>query len=617
MIETISTITNNATREILRIATQNNISVSDLYITINKVTTFLNGKDGIEDMEIPQSKLEEYKSELYLRDKTIGFKQQYEIDIKSKEENYPFKDMLSSIEFTNNNTYAYFIIKKESKLYYYDELYDDFIAYIEEEKIKSHIMLYLFDVDYSKSIQQYIDIIKKVNKITFPEDKKILVSKGISEIKSVQANIRMTLEEMNSSENDDNKKVDYSNRGFLLSCTEGEQLFEFSKPKQGKNGRTCLGELIEVETVNLEAKPMFTTENSIEIEDSFENIKYLSTKSGYLLKNGDKYEISNTLTVDEISFKTTGTIDTDLNSEISINVEKENPLEDAIENGMHVKVQKLNIVGSIGSHTQIEAKEVTISGQSHKESIIQCVSAKIGVHKGKIKGREIEVERLEGGEIIADKVIVHYSFSGTIRARTVQIGTLGSHVIIEASEYIEIESVKGEENHFIINELFDSGFSNNRVDDKKYLQKIKDGIDNLTHTFQDFTLKMKKNLEPCKKIKMLIVSNQKKGIEISPTLVTKFKTCKVMNARYKKLKETLEEEKVKYHTLEERLSKEAISIMDTKIVVKNPLKGFNHITYKLTHPEREIGINTTEYMNKKIFKLQKDKEGLLRIVNID
>ena len=90
-----------------------------------------------------------------------------------------------------------------------------------------------------------------------------------------------------------------------------------------------------------------------------------------------------------------------------------------------------------------------------------------------------------------------------------------------------------------------------------------------------------------------------------------------MNTRYKKLKDTLEEKKSQYHTLEERLSTEALSIFDTKIVVNQPLKGFNHITYKLTHPEREIEMNTSQNMNKKIFKLEKDKDGLLRIVNID
>ncbi len=617
MIELISTTTNNVTREILRIATQKNTSISNFYIKINAIHTFMKENEDVEGMEMSPSMIEEYKKELYLRDSNILFEQQYEIDVLFKEDNYPFKDMLSDIEFTHDGTYAYFIIKKGAKLHYYDELYHDFIAYIEEQKLKAHIMLYLFDVDYTKTLKQYVDIIQKVKKITFPEDKKFLISKGLCEVKSIKANVTMILEENNNVQSDEHHKVDYSDRGFLLSCTEGEQLFEFSKPKQGQNGRTCLGKIIEVETVNLDAKPMFTIENSIEIEDSFENIKYLSTKSGYLVKNGDKYEVSNSLTVDEISFKTTGTIDTDLDSEISINVEKEDPLEDAIENGMHVKVQKINITGSIGSNTSIEAREVSISGQSHKDSSIKCVNAKIGVHKGKIIGRDIEVQRLEGGEIIADKVIIHNSLSGKVRARTIEIEVLGSHVVMEASEYIQIESVKGEENHFIINELFDSGFGDNRVDDEKYLKKLTAEISDLKKIFKDSTLQMKKNLEPCKKIKMLILNNQKKGIEIASTLITKFKKCKIMNTRYKKLKDTIEEEKTKSITLEKRLSKEALTIMDTKIIVNNPLKGFNHITYKLTHPEREIKINTTQYMTKKIFKLEKDKEGILRIVNID
>jgi len=99
-------------------------------------------------------------------------------------------------------------------------------------------------------------------------------------------------------------------------------------------------------------------------------IKYLASKSGYLLQDGDNYDVSNSIEVDEISFKTIGTIDTDLDAEISINIVKKNPLEDAIEKGMHVRVQNLTIDGSIEPHTKAEAMNVSISGQTHAESFV-------------------------------------------------------------------------------------------------------------------------------------------------------------------------------------------------------------------------------------------------------
>ena len=243
----------------------------------------------------------------------------------------------------------------------------------------------------------------------------------------------MIIEEKNDNtiENSE-EKVDYADRGFLLNCAEGEQLFDFIKPQQGKHGRTCTGDIIKIETINLDAKPTFTVDNNIEIQDSFENIKYLATKSGYLMKKGSQYEVSNSIDIDEISFKTTGTIDSNLDTEISINVVKNNPLEDAIEKGMHVKVQNLSITGSIGPNTLVETRNLSVTGQTHQESSIKCVNANIKIHKGKITGRKVEVTTLDGGEIIADTAIISNAMSGKIRAKTIEIDILGSYVTMEA-----------------------------------------------------------------------------------------------------------------------------------------------------------------------------------------
>ena len=616
MIKQVNVITNNVVRELQRVAQENSISASKLYVKVKSVTTFVKGANS-DFLEIPFEDLKKYKSETSLRDATLEFDQEYEIDINTKTETYPFKEMISEIELTENDTSAYLVIKKGSKLNYYEDLYSDFLSYITEQKLRSNLMLYLFDVDYQTSVKEFVNVIKQIKKITFKEDKKILISKGYDEIESIRAEVCMTIEDSNDINAEDSEgRVDYANRGFLLSCTEGEELFEFSKPQQGKYGRTCRGEIIEVEVVNLEARPTFTVEDSIEVQDSFENIKYLSKRSGYLIKKGNQYEVSNTIDVNEISFKTTGTIDSDLDSEISINVIKNDPLEDAIEEGMRVKVQTLCITGSIGRNTQIEAREISISGQSHNESTIKCVNATIGVHKGSVVGRRVEVNRLEGGEIVADTVIVTNAISGKIRAKRVEIEILGSYVTIEASEYIKVQKVKGEENKFIIDTMFKGGFDKSREDDEVYLNKLEEEFNSLVKTFKNSTLKVKNNLEPCKKIKATIIRSKKEGVKISSRLIQQFKLCQVMNVRYKKLKEEVEYKKNQYAKLKKKMSGGGLSALDAKIVFNEPLIGFNKVLYRLSDPPVEIELNTDESMKKTTFKLIKDKEGVLKIVNI-
>ena len=617
MINPVNIITNNVPKELVRIAAQNATSSSHLFIKLYSVQTFV--KDPNEGLvEIFGSDLSDYTNEETLRDNTVEFEQQYEIEIRSQPKEYPFKDMTCEIEFEENATLAYLVIKKGSKLKYYDGLYDDFLDYITEQKLRSNIMLYIFDADYKESIKEFVDVIEKIKLITFKEDKKILVSQGIDEIESVTSEVCMNIEEnYKIGAEDAEGKVDYSNRGFLLSCIEGEQLFEFIKPQQGKNGRNCKGNIIEVAIVNLDARPTFTVENSIEVQDSFENIKYLSNRSGYLIKKGNQYDVSNSIDVDEISSKTTGTINSDLDSEISINVIKDNPLEDAVEEGMHVKVQKLSIQGSIGSKTQIEARDISITGQSHNDSFIRCINAEIGLHKGKVMGRKVEVKALEGGEIIADIAIVKHAMHGKIRAKTIDIELLGSHVIMEASQYIQIETIKGEENKFIIDPLIDSGFDDNKDDDEAYLKKLETELKDMIRAFKDATQRIKKNLEPCEKIKAAIIKSKDQGVEISSVLIKKFKQCKVMKVQYKNLKEDVEYKKSQHEKLKKKIFSSGADVFNAKIIVNNPLKGYNRILYKLNDPEIEIELNVNESMNKKIFHLIEDDEGVLKIVNTD
>lgn len=617
MRKTIDVVTNNVARELLRIAAQNSIPISKLYIDISDVETFY--KDENDNLvEIPTNEIDKYSTEESLRDKSIRFEQQYHIAVKECYKNYPFEKMLCEIEFQENDTLAYLIIKKGSQLAYYNNLYEDFLNYIIEQKLRSNIMLYLFDVEYQSSIKGIVDVIEQIKKITFKEDKKILVAKGINSIESVNADVRMNIQEASEAGTRDEKgKVDYSNRGFLLSCVEGEQLFEFIKPQQGEHGRNCRGKILEVEIINIDAQPTFTVEDGIEVQDSYENIKYLSTKSGYLVKNGNKYDISNSVDVDEISFKTTGTINSDLDSEISINVIKDDPLEDAIEEGMHVKVQKLTIKGSVGPNTKIEAREILIDGQTHGSSSIKCVNANIKLHKGKIVAKKVEVDTLEGGEIIADLAIVKNAMRGKIRAKIIEIEMLGSHVIMEASGYIQIEKIRGEENRFILDSSVDSGFNTNRDDDQAYLDKTEDELKALLKNFKEITTKVKNSLSPCEKIKAAIIKSKNQGIEISPTLIQKFKQCKILKFHYKNQKEKVEQKKEQYNKLKEKLIKSGPNIFDAKIILGQALRGYNHISYKLNNPDVEVELNTNDTMSKKIFQLKKDENGLLKIVNFD
>jgi len=611
----IKVTTDNVANELAICAKQHVIPISKLYININSVDTYVKTANS-SFTQIYSEDFHKYTNEDSLRNHTLEFAQEYDIEIHPHTKDYAFRHMSTAIELEQNDTLAYFVIKKGSRLSYYDNLYNDFLQYIDEQKLRSKILLHLFDTDFKESVYEFVKVIKQIKTILFKEDKKILISQGIDRIESINSDIHMTIEEENEvGTQDEQGRVDYADRGFLISCSEGDQLFEFIKPQQGKHGRTCKGRVLAVEIVNLDAKPTFTVEDSIEVQDSFENIKYFSNRSGYLVKDGSRYEVSNSIDVDEISFKTTGTINSDLDSEISINVIKNNPLEDAIEEGMHVKVQKLSIQGSVGPRTVIEARDISITGQTHHDSSIKCVKAKLGNHRGKIVGRIVEIETLEGGEVTADEVIVNNAVRGYIKAKIIKINILGSHVTMEASSYIEINTSKGEENKIIIDSSITSGLDNVKKDNSDYLKKLTDELDIDTTALKALTIKVKNSLEQCKKIKNIVVKNKNEAKNIPENIIKNFKICRLMQVRYKKLKEDTDYKKAQLEKVKSATQDKTTTIFDATIMVHNPLRGYNHISYRLQNPTREIKLNTDESMRKKVFKLIEDEDGVLKIVN--
>ncbi len=90
-----------------------------------------------------------------------------------------------------------------------------------------------------------------------------------------------------------------------------------------------------------------------------------------------------------------------------------------------------------------------------------------------------------------------------------------------------------------------------------------------------------------------------------------------MKVHYQKQKERIEHKKETYSKLKEKLINTGSNIFDAKIILSEALKGYNHIAYKLNNPEREIELNTNGTMNKKIFQLEEDEDGILKIVNLN
>lgn len=99
------------------------------------------------------------------------------------------------------------------------------------------------------------------------------------------------------------------------------------------------------------------------------------------------FDIKDELDVNEITFKTTGSVDTGLDTNVTLNVKENDLTKDAVGTGMTVEANEINVEGNVAANAVVKANKVTIGGQTHAKAVIEAKEAKIAVHIGSFEGR--------------------------------------------------------------------------------------------------------------------------------------------------------------------------------------------------------------------------------------
>jgi hypothetical protein len=189
--------------------------------------------------------------------------------------------------------------------------------------------------------------------------------------------------------------------------------------------------------------PTFKCDSTIEVADTPASITYKAKVKGYVSLESDLYSIKPDLEIKEVSFRKTGSVFTNLDSDVALNVKENDSLKDAIGSGMSVEIHEINVKGSVGSNSHVKAKIAKIEGQTHKTSTVSADELFIHIHKGAAMGETVTVDILEGGSIKAKNVTVDHASGGTILAQNIVIDLCSSNVKATASKVIEIHAIDG------------------------------------------------------------------------------------------------------------------------------------------------------------------------------
>ena len=604
--------TQNVAKEMLSIAKSYEVKVDSLDFNILEVQTYTRMNDGTKETEwesVAEDELYELDDKTALLNPHFQIKQTYEIEIfsPSHENRVPCQNLKIAVGANASKCKVYLSIGVGSTIEYSPSLEDDLRTLINKRKVRAGILINIFDEMVEDVISKITAQARVEDKIEYSVATTLLIAEGFEPTKTTDDKLILYFE--NKSEVDENAKIDYASRGFIQSVKKDELLIEYIKPKMGVPGRNCRGEFMQPTEPIISNEVTFNVSDSIKIIDGDDSIKYNSNENGYIAFEDNTYFIKTDMDVGEISFKTTGSINSGVDSDVSLNVKEADAIKDAIGTGMHVEVTEIDIDGNVGSNAKVIALKATIGGQTHKTAMIKADKLDINVHKGKAEGKNIKITRLEHGEVDGNTVYITQALGGQIRAKEIDIEICASHVKATASKRIEIQKLHGSENIFTIDPVLKQDAQDGLSDNKDAIQELKNDIRDLGKEVTKYTKLVKEGTASFLDIKKRLLHYKKSGVKMPASFVKKYKQFTTMQEHLKEIKEEYDVKKDQLSLQTTRTSSFQDNIMDARVINRDRWVGYNEIRFKLVEPPMELVYKPVEGSKEMIFGLVEVEDG--------
>lgn len=601
--------TSNVAKELLQAAANFKVSVHALDFNLLTVQTFsrtiVNGPSD-DWVELSSDEARDLKEDLLLNPK-FELKQIYEIEIFLITK----PSLLDTIDISigGNTTLCkiYLTIKAGSVAVYYDQFQQDFLQLVNKKKLRANMMINLFDSMMLSNLEALLAKIRVLGEYRFEEQERYLIAQGHEPVETINDKLILHFESKRKAQ-EENGRIDYSKRGFVISVVKDELLIEYIKARKGESGRNCRGEFIVPKEPIIKFEPTFGTGEKIAVIDTQNTIEYRASAGGYVTFEGGIYDIKTEVDVKEISFKTTGSIDTQLDADVSINVTEKDSMKDAIGMGMEVTVNAINIDGNIGSNAKVTAKKATVEGQVHQSAIISADELSINILKGTAYGKTVNITRLEHGTVEAESVFIRQATGGKIRAREITIELLGSHVKMTASHKIEIKALQGGENQFIIDPLLNESIDNLSEQTAK-MEQAKKAIKAIQKELAAYEQTWRENAPAMEELKHKLLHYKQNGIKMPSAFVEKYQQHQQFKGKMDELHNELKTKEDQYAWLSEKHTALQSGIFDARIINHDRWKNHNEIIFKLIDPPIEVMYVPSHNADETILGLHEDEDG--------
>ncbi|MDP1784424.1 MAG: FapA family protein, partial [Sulfuricurvum sp.] len=291
------------------------------------------------------TKLEEITTEVEIRSATLLIRQEYHILIRPLKP-HPHFDLRFKIASDKYKSKAIAIVDPSSKIPLKKGLQEYLKETIYRKKLRSGFMIGITQATLDQEINQMLLKIQKEGKLKAPY--RLSIAHFFPPTPPSNDNVLLHYKKSQR----DNNLVD--------GVRSDDLILEYIFAVSGRDGRSCSGEHISV------GEPLIRYENAITIdpesirsEEDHLSIRFYATQSGYVERKSGIFTISHDLHLKSADFKRTGSIEAGLDQEIHIKIgDSHHHHDDSVGMGVNIDVQKLDVKGTVGSHTKIKACDV-------------------------------------------------------------------------------------------------------------------------------------------------------------------------------------------------------------------------------------------------------------------
>lgn len=433
----VTLVSTNVTQDLKKAALEQRVPVELLDFDIFSYETYFKETTDEEWQRLREKNLLSQTTEIEVRSPHFMLRQEYQIHIRL-EKPHPYLNLNFSIATDKTKSKVIAIIDPSSKIPLKKGIQEWIKEAITRKMLRHGLLIGLYDQDLDREINRLIIKLQKEGPLTFLY--RLPIGEFFIPIPPINDKIILHYKETNKT------------NSLIEGVSPGDLILEYILPKYGRDGRACTGEHIAVPDPSTKYENYIVIDpETVRSEQDEESIRFFATVSGFVERKQGIIFISQELQIESASLKKTGSIETGLDKDVSLKINKKVSNEDAVGMGVNIDVLKLDVSGTVGSNSKIQACEVNIGSQTHKKSQINVTEiANIHLHRGNLKAKEANITILEAGKVEADIIRIQKMVGGEVIAREIHIDTLYSNARVTALESITIQNIEGDGNDLVI-----------------------------------------------------------------------------------------------------------------------------------------------------------------------